>query len=39
LSVYWRWQVRDTAGGNADIVAAKAIRGDIVDEYTAYGVK
>jgi anti-sigma-K factor RskA len=29
----------DTAGGNADIVAAKAIRADIADVYASHGIK
>ena len=29
----------DTAGGNADITSAKAIKADIADEYATYGVK
>lgn len=29
----------DTAGGNADIVAAKTIQSDIADEFARYGVK
>jgi hypothetical protein len=29
----------DTAAGSADIAAAKAIRSDIADEMTSYGVK
>jgi tetratricopeptide (TPR) repeat protein len=29
----------DTAGGNADIASAKAIKADIADEYATYGVK
>jgi tetratricopeptide (TPR) repeat protein len=28
----------DASGGNADIAAAKAIRGDIADEFARYGV-
>jgi len=29
----------DTAGGNADIASAKAIKADIADEYASYGIK
>jgi tetratricopeptide (TPR) repeat protein len=29
----------DTAGGNADIASAKAIKADIAEEYASYGIK
>jgi tetratricopeptide (TPR) repeat protein len=32
-------KLRDSAGGNADIAAAKAIKADVADVYAGYGVK
>jgi hypothetical protein len=29
----------DTAGGNADVASAKAMKADIAEEYAKYGIK